>query len=1060
MKILINDIRELVTGAVFNRGVQYFKQRRVNLTKVELDKFEAEVVGSDIYLVYVASANGELHTNCTCPYWDTCKHVVAAMFKAKEYYDENRAELIKKKNEPKWKIVFDNLLYDEKGVQHKSYKSSKPKNWKVIFTIELSDNYWILTPQQLYIKQDGTLGRINPIGSFDMNNESILFAPNDPIIINYLQSKPGKHYLYPYNNRYNYYYYNYNSKVMEYGENIGMVFDLMKESTVYQIMAGQLLQTFTFDAVPAQAEFQFEKQNDSYLLKTYLLWREHRLPLTSEYRIMTSNPVWLLLGNTFIKLENCRYSRLLDYMIRSDTKIKIAEPEFSQFINNYFHKLDSFGTFKLPESFHVKSIKQISGKRIYLKEGEKHLQADLKFLYGQVEIDLTQAENELYRTNLGESLIFKVVRDLEAESAVTNKLLDSGLKINREGGFQIVDSKALFWIFEQIPTLVQQGFEIYGKENLTKYKYNTARPRINFSVKSNIDWFDLNVEIDFDGIELSLKELRKAFQKKTRFVKLIDGSLAKLPDDWFIKFEHLFNFGKVEDKNVQLSKYHVPLIDLMLEKADQIQTDEQFQQRLARLKTFKQIDSQSLPQNFHGVLREYQKAGFDWLYFLQDFSFGGCLADDMGLGKTIQALALLLNEKEQSEPRTSLIICPTSVIFNWENEVEKFAPDLRVLNQTGIDRRKNTEQFHQYDIVLTSYGTLIRDVPYLARFPFHYVILDESQKMKNPASLTAKSTRLLQCNYRLALTGTPIENNTHELWSLFSFLNPGLLGSLNYFRKAFSSQIEKKKNEDMAEQLRRLIFPFILRRTKNQVENELPPKIEQISFCHMNDEQQKLYRRWRDYYRALILNQIGEVGLDQSRMRVLEGLTKLRLIACHPQLVEKEINEDSGKFEHLQDALLEIISEDHKVLVFSQFVKMLILIRNHLDKQQIVYEYLDGRTRNREQCVKRFQTDDKIKIFLISLKAGGTGLNLTAADYVIHYDPWWNPAVEVQATDRTHRIGQDRKVFVYKLITKDSVEEKILQLQEQKRTLVSKLITTDSSFLKSITKEDIEILFS
>lgn len=1057
MKISIDDIRNLVSSTIFNRGVRYFKQKRVNLTNIELDKFEAEVIGTDLYLVYVASVNGEFHISCTCPYWDTCKHVVATMLQAKEYYDAHRAELIKKKSEPQWKTVFDKLLFGD-GIA--KYKPLKPKNWRVIFTIEITANYWILTPQQVYIKQDGTFGQLRTIASFDMNNESIQFAPNDSIIINYLNSLPGKYYLYHYNNRYLNYYYNYHSKFLEYGENVGMIFDLMKESTVYGIKESQLQETYSFENIPAQIEFRFEKEGEAYLLQAYLLWNDQSLAINSQHQVMTSNPVWLLMGNRFIKLENCRQARLLDYLIRSGAKIKISEQELPQFINNYFSKLNSFGSFKLPESYQFRTVDKITGKRVYLNEGEKHLLVDLRLLYEQVEIDVNLPERELYHTNPGDLSIFQVQRDLEAESRVAAQLLDSGLKINREGGFKITDSKALLWIFEEIPTLAQQGFEIYGKENLTKYKYNTASPRINFSVKSNIDWFDLNVEIDFDGIELSLKELRKAFQKKTRFVKLVDGSLGLLPDDWFIKFEHLFNFGKIEDKNVRLSKYHVPLIDLMLERANQAQTDEQFQQRLDRLKHFEKIDSRPMPQHFNGVLREYQKAGFDWLYFLQDFSFGGCLADDMGLGKTIQALALLLNEKEQGENRTSLIICPTSVIFNWENEVKKFAPDLQVLNHTGIERRKDTEQFHQYDIVLTSYGTLIRDVPFLAKFSFHYVILDESQKMKNPASLTAKASRLLQCNHRLALTGTPIENNTYELWSLFSFLNPGLLGSLNYFRKAFSLQIEKKQNEEIAEQLRRIIFPFILRRTKDQVAKELPPKIEQISLCHMNDEQQKLYRRWRDYYRAMILNQISEVGLNQSRMRVLEGLTKLRLIACHPQLVEKEINEDSGKFEQLQDALLEIISENHKVLVFSQFVKMLSLIRNYLDGQQIEYEYLDGRTRNREHCVERFQTDDQLKIFLISLKAGGTGVNLTAADYVIHYDPWWNPAVEVQATDRTHRIGQDKKVFVYKFITKDSVEEKILQLQERKRALVSQIITTESSFLKSITREDVEVLFS
>jgi non-specific serine/threonine protein kinase len=432
----------------------------------------------------------------------------------------------------------------------------------------------------------------------------------------------------------------------------------------------------------------------------------------------------------------------------------------------------------------------------------------------------------------------------------------------------------------------------------------------------------------------------------------------------------------------------------------------------------------------------------------------------MGLGKTLQTLTLLLKEKLRGNRTPSLIVCPTSVVFNWEKEVQKFTPGLKTLIHTGLDRSKNTGQLQKFDIVLTTYGVLRRDIVLLKDFQFHYAILDESQKIKNPGSQTAKAARLLNARFRLSLTGTPVENNTVELWSQFSFLNPGLLGSLHYFKKSFTLPIEKKGDEKTAELLRRIIYPFILRRTKQSVAKELPPKIEQTLYCTMNPAQEALYRYWRDHFRALILNKIEADGLDSARMNVLEGLVKLRQIACHPVLIDKEIREDSGKYESLKEIVDEILAEDHKILIFSQFVRMLKLIRKHFDRHGIEYEYLDGNTVKRERCVDRFQNDDDIKIFLISLKAGGTGLNLTAADYVIHYDPWWNPAVEVQATDRAHRIGQDKKVFVFRMITKDSVEEKILQLQQRKKKLVDNLITTDSRIFKSLTRDDVDVLFS
>ena len=377
----------------------------------------------------------------------------------------------------------------------------------------------------------------------------------------------------------------------------------------------------------------------------------------------------------------------------------------------------------------------------------------------------------------------------------------------------------------------------------------------------------------------------------------------------------------------------------------------------------------------------------------------------------------------------------------------------------GTRRSKDIRRLQKYQLILTTYGHLRRDISFLKNINFHYAILDESQNIKNPASETSKAVRILEAKNRLALTGTPVENNTMDLWSQFAFVSPGLLGDQTFFKDTFMRPIEKEQNVQVAQTLKRLIFPFILRRTKEDAAKELPPKVESITYSPMSEVQQALYDKWRLSYRDSIMEEIESKGLSKSKFKVLEGLTKLRQIACHPGLVSTNYTDTSGKFDALIEMIEEIISENHKVLVFSQFVQMLQIIKRYLDSANIPYAYLDGSTKDREAPVNQFQEDDKIRIFLISLKAGGTGLNLTAADYVIHYDPWWNPAVEMQATDRAYRIGQTRKVFAYKLISKDSVEEKIVKLQNSKKELVESLISTEESFFKSLSKNDILELF-
>ncbi|HYU26623.1 MAG TPA: DEAD/DEAH box helicase, partial [Thermoanaerobaculia bacterium] len=477
------------------------------------------------------------------------------------------------------------------------------------------------------------------------------------------------------------------------------------------------------------------------------------------------------------------------------------------------------------------------------------------------------------------------------------------------------------------------------------------------------------------------------------------------------------------------------------------------------------VEAEPPPTSFRGALRPYQQDGLGWFSFLRNLGFGGCLADDMGLGKTIQVLALLDQRRAvpPEERRPSLVVAPRSVVFNWKAEAARFTPELRVLDHATPDRLPTTDHFLDHDVVLTTYGLLRREAERFAGVEFDYAILDEAQAIKNASSQAAKAATLLRARHRLALTGTPVENHLGELASLFEFLNPGMLHAKStrvtrMLRDAGGRTPEAAEARGM---LARSVRPFILRRTKGQVAPELPARVEQTIYCELEAKQRKLYDELRDYYRASLLQRVADQGLATSKIHILEALLRMRQAACHPGLVDaKRRSETSAKLDTLFEELPILLDERHKVLVFSQFTSLLSIVRDEMQQRGIAYAWLDGKSRDREEQVTRFQNDAAVPVFLISLKAGGLGLNLTAAEYVFLLDPWWNPAVEAQAIDRAHRIGQSRNVVAYRLVARDTIEEKILLLQESKRSLAEAIIGEENSILRQITAEDLELLLS
>jgi superfamily II DNA or RNA helicase len=581
---------------------------------------------------------------------------------------------------------------------------------------------------------------------------------------------------------------------------------------------------------------------------------------------------------------------------------------------------------------------------------------------------------------------------------------------------------------------------------------------IRFQVRSGIDWFELHADVDFDGARVTFPELLSALSRGDGTVVLDDGSLGILPEEWMRRYGLLAGLGVTEDDHLRFSVVQAGLLDALLATQQSVDVDQKFAALREKLANFHGVQSQHEPATFHGELRPYQRDGLGWLQFLEDYDFGGCLADDMGLGKTIQMLAFLEQRRKQKKSKQpSLIVVPKSLLFNWRQECERFTPQLKVLEYSGLERARLRESFSRHHIILTTYGTLRRDVLSLREIPFDYVVLDEAQAIKNSGSQVAKAARLLKAEHRLALSGTPIENHLGDLCSIFEFLNPGMLGRSSTFRLHSADPEDKETRRILAEGLR----PLILRRTKQGVASELPEKLEQTIYCEMGPEQERLYGELRDHYRDSLLGLIDEQGMNKVKMHVLEALLRLRQAACHPALLHRGHEDDPcAKLDALCPQLQELLDEGHKALVFSQFTSMLAIVRRHLDQLGVVYEYLDGQTRDRKERVERFQLDANCGVFLISLKAGGLGLNLTAADYVFILDPWWNPAVETQAIDRAHRVGQARQVFAYRLICKDTVEEKIATLQQQKRELADAILEQDGSLLQGLTADDLRLLLS
>jgi superfamily II DNA or RNA helicase len=779
------------------------------------------------------------------------------------------------------------------------------------------------------------------------------------------------------------------------------------------------------------------------------------VPLSEPLLILStgeSTRPLIVFSDSIARLASAGDLRWID-MLRGSRDIIIPAKDLQEALAE-LSEIPDLPRLEVPEELGFEEETSPHRPRLVFEKGDSVLRnaplaAELSFLYGDIEVKASDARTTIVDDS-GHTLLR---RDMAQEHKSLVRLLEAGARPVAGGQSLEVDPREVPAVAEP---LLREGWDI-------ELQGTTLRPPspASLRIESGIDWFEVSGDIEFQGDAVDLKKIVEAVRKGERFVELADGSHGLVPESVSEAVGSLTDLsqGETED-GLKFFSSQALLVDALMIDMPPVTIDDAFAELRDKLESFESIEPKKEPRGFRGELRAYQRDGLGWLEFLREYGLGGILADDMGLGKTVQVLALLRANRtpKKTTGLPSLVVVPRSLLYNWLDEANRFTPTLKVVEYGGPGREKLQAKFGKYDVIVTTYGTLRRDIGFLATVEFDTVILDEAQAIKNRDSQAAKASRLLDGRHRLALTGTPIENHLGELGSIFEFLNPGIVGRLPVLEVLASG---RQASGDELARVAEGVRPFILRRTKAQVLPDLPPKTEQVLHTTLNERQRELYDQLRAGYQVSLLQQAESEGPKGATLEVLEALLRLRQIACHPGLVNDEwADAGSAKLDALFELVTEVLEEGHKVLVFSQFTKLLGFVRERFDEIEVPYAYLDGQTRNRGEVVERFQTDPATNIFLVSLKAGGVGLNLTAASYVFLLDPWWNPAVEAQALDRAHRIGQTQPVFAYRMIAQDTVEEKIVELQASKRQIADAILEGEGGTLSDLTAEDLQMLLS
>lgn len=1088
----INNILSISGNQVTKRGKKYFEQSRVkvcdcNIVDEKNYVLKSYVEGTYIYDVMVAKENSKLSYTCNCPAslsrTTPCKHIIATMFNM--YINEDEYLLFKKE---KQNIVNSSKLY------HTHIQNIRD---------EISDNNLVKYYENLELNQSNKIENVNLIPildlvplsdkfnlSFEIGKEKMYklrdllkfyecminkekykygkelefihdirnFNPNSVNLVKFLLKRINEYNEY---SKLGSYYFNISSKYkgiikLGYGA-LDDFFDIYNNDKViiqgyYSYNTYSLINfvcqnpDFNFDVTEVEKGIEISLYTDDYYMfegqeYIYILFKDKLHRCTKEFK------------------ENV-YPILKELKTKNDNTVFIPTSSCSSFCEYAISKIKSVCNVNIDNQILSKYKPEELVIKTYLDMDEKlNITCDVRFCYGKVEINPFDSTKQIKCNR-------NILKEKKANQIFRNSkyIIDTSKK-----RIYLNNEQDIYEFLTERIEIFKLNFDVYITDNLKKRQ--VIKPKsFSMGVRVNNDFLDIDLS-SLNFSEEELKEILKSYKLKKKYYRLKKGSFIDLESkgmESLVNLSNILNISNFSSKQIKIPKYRALYLNkLSGEDKIELNKDKEFDKLIDDMLNAKNLEF-ALPENFKGNLREYQKVGFNWLKVLDKYNFGGILADEMGLGKTIQVIALLLEEKEQNEKKklvrtTSIVVCPSSLYLNWKKELNKFAPDLSVtvINGNSNERKEKIKNINKYDVVITSYDMLKRDIEYYKDIKFRFVIADEAQYIKNNNTKNSKSLKKLNGVTKFALTGTPIENSLSELWSIFDFCMPDYLYSYSKFKEDYEVPIIKDENKNIMEKLSAQVRPFILRRIKKDVLKELPEKTETVMYSSMEDEQRSIYEAYLLEAKKDMEDMIQDSSFEKNKLQILSLITRLRQICCHPSLFISNYTGSSSKLTQCIDILKESLLSNHKVLLFSQFTSVLDILKIELEKNNIPYMELTGKTKadKRLDMVNRFNTENDIKVFLISLKAGGTGLNLVGADTVIHFDPWWNLSVQNQATDRAHRIGQKKNVQVFKLITENSIEEKIEKLQERKKDLADSVVKEGENFITKMSKEDILGLF-
>jgi len=1060
----LRSLKAEVQPTTFKKGRECAEGRRVFGVQREADTIRAQVAGStgERYDVALEPKDGKLTSRCSCPSWNTygphCKHVVAvALIYAARFRPLPPPP---KREEPVPAPIPEPEMVEEEEVPMPDLPppvdaASLPALAKVESWLGLSaqpdyeflyrltpsttgpgGRHWIVDVRRQDAQMKG------PIHVKRLLQAGTRIAPSDERVFLILSKHEHR----------------YDSRIVISDEDLADMLDLLRQRRV--IYRGTAL---VFADAPARPQIHLESRPDGATARIEMLFPDGTsLPL-KDVILLAGKRTWALQAQQMHPVEPDFPPRLLRKWLL-EPSMAFPASQLDRVLTFFAAHLPRFRMVLKADNIDVDE--SVEPHFILTMEGSpEKVKVQLAARYGQTTVPVSPTANHLgYASGVGNDSRKLYRRREEQERGAGKLLTELGLRFDTQSNVYEASADAALEFWARGLASLPKEWERFGVQAPKVRLRPKLRPRVRVGM-SGVNWFELDAEFTTDDQAVDLGAVRMWLESGRRFVPLKDGTFAEAdPVELKRVADILEEAGAMPGRTrTRLPLHQGVALDLLADLGEFTEVEAKARQAMMELRDTAGVPKVSMPEGLNATLRHYQEAGLSWLWFLHRHGLSGILADDMGLGKTVQSLSLLQKVTNEEGRKPSLVVAPTSVLTNWEREAERFTPNLKVMVWHGQDRKERAEDLKGMDLVLTSYALVRRDLDQLAQVGFRYVILDEAQNIKNADSATAQACKTLPSDTRLALTGTPLENRLSELWSLFDFLMPGFLGTAEGFSDRYEQPIQVANDPTARDRLRRRIQPFIMRRLKTEVASDLPPKTESVAWCEMEPGQAALYREVLEESRRKVHESIEKVGFKRSRVSILAALMRLRQVCCDPRLLKLPPNTllpSSAKLERFGQLVEDLVAEGHRALVFSQFTEMLELLKGEADRRGMGYLYLDGRTKDRMSKVDDFNRPDGPPLFFISLKAGGTGLNLTAADYVIHYDPWWNPAVEDQATDRTHRIGQTRAVISYKLITRGTVEEKILSLQKRKKDLAAGVLGAEGDFGKMLTEQDLEDLFT